>query len=111
MPCCTEKFIPHPVGSNNTVGKWAITKCPESTWEGNPSTHKKINQPTNLWGHTRGLPKEMVSKLSPVDEYKLAKMKTHEESQRKQHGLNCRRDTIWYIWKCENSLVWLEDLW
>lgn len=53
----------------------------------------------------------MVSKLSLVDEYKLAKMKTHEESQRKQHGQNCRRDTIWYMWKCENSLVWPEDLW
>lgn len=53
----------------------------------------------------------MVSKLSLVDEYKLAKMKTHEESQRKQHGQNCRRDTIWYMWKCGNSLVWPEDLW
>ena len=36
----------------------------------------------------------MVSKLSLMDEYKLAKMKTHEESQRKQQGQNPRVRSI-----------------
>lgn len=52
-----------------------------------------------------------MSKLSTKHEYKLAKVKTCEENQRKQHGQNPRQDTtFWYMGKHENSLVWLEDL-
>lgn len=78
-----------------------ITKCPESTWEGHFCTKK------NLWAHKGGggLPQEVMSKLSPKDEYKLAKVKTDLQSQRKQHEHNPRQDTIWYTGKTQFSLA------